>query len=196
MKRRTYFWCFHIEGYFLSCPFFFFLSLYPTVLPSTCHLMFLVQAALGSVTQVLVAFPDVAAGGGEIIIIWALPSFSPPVSCALFFFSLCCWSQDQICCRSLHHPSHLAMSVEIMLVLLMCRYALGVCVSLCSSCCVFGSEFLQSLSSLSPFKLPLRGYIEHLQTGRLHRCCRTQHSPASSIIGNLRGDGKIQCGMN
>lgn len=67
-------------------PFLFFLSLYPTVLPSTCHLMFLVQAALGSVTQVLVAFPDVAAGGGEIIIIWALPSFSPPVSCALFFF--------------------------------------------------------------------------------------------------------------
>lgn len=125
--------------------------------------------------------------------------FSPCVSCALFFFfPLCCWSQDQICCRCLHHPSHLAMtvSVEIMLVLHMCRYALGVRVFLCSSCCVFGSEFLQSLSSPSPFTLPSRGYIKRLQTGRLHGCCRTQHSPASSIIGNLRGEGEIQCGMN
>lgn len=57
--------------------------------------------------------------------------FSPCVSCALLFFlffPLCCWSQDQICCRCLHHPSHLATSesVEIMLVLHMCRYALGV----------------------------------------------------------------------
>lgn len=96
LKRLSFSWepreteniflmCFHnIFSHALS--FFFFLSLYPTVLPSTCHLMFLVQAALGSVTQVLVAFPDVAAGGGVIMIIWALPSFSPPASRALFFF--------------------------------------------------------------------------------------------------------------
>lgn len=81
--------CFHnIFSHALSL--LFFLSLYPTVPPSTCHLMFLVQAALGSVTQVSVAFPDVAAGGGVIMIIWALPSFSPPASRALFFFFFLC----------------------------------------------------------------------------------------------------------
>lgn len=46
---------------------------------------------------------------------------------------------------------------EIMLVLYMCRYALGMRAFLCSSCCVSASEFLQRLSALSPLKLLLRG---------------------------------------
>lgn len=37
--------------------------------------LYLTLDVLGSVSRVLVAFPDVAAGGG-----WALPSFPPPVS--------------------------------------------------------------------------------------------------------------------
>lgn len=52
MTRRTY--CIFELNVFMSL----------SVSPSSGHLMFLGEVALGSVTQVLVDFPGVAAGGG------------------------------------------------------------------------------------------------------------------------------------
>ena len=89
-----------------------------------------------------------------IIIIWVLPPRIFPF--LLFVF---CWSQDQICCRGLRHPSHPAvmfhkrmgsLSADIMLLLHMCRYARGG--HMRSSRSEIGNEFLQRPSSLTPLR--------------------------------------------
>lgn len=103
------------------------------------------------------------------------------VCCVRPLFSLYCWSRDTICCRRLHHPSHLAVmlcarvvsvSIErLCLCLYMCRYALGMCVFPCWSCCERVST--KTILAVSPYA-SAAWYIEHLQTGRLCRWYRTQ----------------------
>lgn len=92
--------------------------------------------------------------------------FSPYVSCARPRFSLYRWSRDPICCRCLHHPSHLAAmfctrvgSVSIERLCLCCTFVgmpWGMRVFPCSRCCVSASEVLQRLCALSSLKLLLR----------------------------------------
>lgn len=96
--------------------------------------------------------PDVVSGRADIIIIIQTLLFLPLRFLHSRFSPPYCLSRDSICCSRLHHPSHLcvifltrvgsSMHSEI-LVQYMCRFGLGMCAFLCSSCCVSVSRFLQ-----------------------------------------------------